>query len=90
MAHVLVKHKKLENYSKWREVFESANDLRAANGEKSAKIFRDADASDSLVLLFEWDSLDNARRYTQSPELKAAMEKAGLTTPPEISFLDEA
>jgi hypothetical protein len=40
--------------------------------------------------MFEWDSLENAQKYAQSPELKAAMERAGVEGPPDISFLNEA
>ena len=53
-------------------------------------IYSLASDPNSLTLVFEWDSLDNARKYAQSPELKAAMEKAGVVGPPEIFFLNEA
>jgi hypothetical protein len=34
--------------------------------------------------------LDNARRYAESPELREAMERAGVIGKPEILFLEEA
>lgn len=86
MVYMLAQHK-VENFSNWKEVFDSVADLRETNGEKSAQIFHDANDPNSLTLLFEWDNLDNARQYAQSPELKAAMQKAGVTGPPTISFL---
>jgi hypothetical protein len=38
-------------------------DLRKRNGEKSCQILRQENGSNKLVALFEWDSLDNARKY---------------------------
>jgi len=32
--------------------------------------------------------LEKARQFTQSPDLKEAMQKAGVTGPPEIIFLE--
>ena len=86
MPYMLVQHK-VEDFAKWKAVFDSVAGLRQANGEKSAQIFHDADDAKSLTLLFEWDSVANARKYAQSPDLKAAMQKAGVTGPPNITFL---
>jgi quinol monooxygenase YgiN len=52
-------------------------------------IYRDANDPNNLTLIFKWNSLANARKYAQSPELKAAMERAGVQGPPSIFFLNE-
>jgi hypothetical protein len=88
MPYMLVQHK-VENFAKWKAVFDSKLDLRQMNGEKSAQILHDADDHNSLTLLFEWDTLENARQYAQNPDLKAAMQEAGVTGPPDIAFLNE-
>ena len=88
MPYMLVQHQ-VEDFAKWKTVFDSALDMRRAGGEKSAQILHDADDVNSLTLLFEWDSLENAQQYAQNPDLKAAMQEAGVTSPPNISFLTE-
>ena len=88
MVYMLAQHK-VESFANWKEIFDSVADLREKNGEKSAQILHDANDPNSLTLLFEWDNLDNARQYAQSSELKTAMQKAGVTGPPTISFLTE-
>jgi quinol monooxygenase YgiN len=80
-------HHKVKDYAAWKAVYDSVEDLRAANGELSDTIYRDANDPNSLTVVFGWDSLENAQKYAQSPELKAAMEKAGVLGPPEIHFL---
>lgn len=89
MATMLVHHK-VKDYTTWKAVYDSVADLRAAGGELSDKVYRDANEPNSLTLVFDWDSLENAQKYAQSPELKAAMEKAGVAGPPDIHFLNEA
>ena len=89
MAHMLIMHR-VEDYAKWRAVFDDKAGLRKESGETHAHIFRNADDPSNLVLLFGWDSLDNARSYAQDPRLRAAMQEAGVTGPPTVLFLDEA
>jgi hypothetical protein len=89
MVYMLVRHS-VQDYEAWKSVFDSVGDLRRRNGEKSYQIMRQEDGSNELVALFEWDSLDNARKYATSPELKAAMGRAGVLGKPEILFLEEA
>jgi quinol monooxygenase YgiN len=88
MATMLVQHK-VKNFADWKKVYDSVAGLRHSNGELSDQIYRDASDPNKLTLVFQWDSLPNAQRWAQSPELRAAMEKAGVDGPPSISFLNE-
>jgi quinol monooxygenase YgiN len=88
MASMLVQHE-VKDFTEWKKVYDSVADLRASNGELSDQIYRDASDPNKLTLIFEWDSLANAQKYANSPELKAAMEKAGVEGPPNIHFLNE-
>jgi quinol monooxygenase YgiN len=88
MASMLVQHK-VKDFAAWKNVYDSVADLRASNGELSDKIYRDASNPNSLTVIFKWDSLANAQKYANSPELKTAMEKAGVEGPPNIFFLNE-
>lgn len=89
MAYMFVRHS-VQDYEAWKSVFDSVADLRRRSGEKSYQILRQENDSKELVALFEWDSLENARKYAASPELKEGMQRAGVTGKPEILFLEEA
>ncbi|MFC2036449.1 antibiotic biosynthesis monooxygenase [Chloroflexota bacterium] len=89
MAYMFVRHS-VQDYEAWKSVFDSVGDLRRRHGERSYQILRQDNGSNNVVALFEWDNLDNARKYAASPELKEAMEKAGVAGKPEILFLEEA
>lgn len=89
MASMLVQHN-VKDFAEWKRVYDSVADLRSSNGELSDHVYRDASDPNKLTVMFKWDSLANAEKYSQSPELKAAMEKAGVEGPPNVSFLNEA
>jgi heme-degrading monooxygenase HmoA len=62
---------------------------RNTAGSKKYQIFHSADDANNLVLLFEWDSLDNAHAFAESEDLKQKMKEAGVIGEPDIYFLNE-
>ena len=89
MAHLLVRQK-VESYAKWRPVFDEHDATRVAAGQVGMpQVFRSGDDPWEVVILMEWDELERARQFTSSPELKEAMEKAGVTDMPTITFLSQ-
>jgi quinol monooxygenase YgiN len=89
MASILIQHK-VKDFQEWKKVFDGSAGLRTASGELSYQIFRDVGNPNSLTILNKWNSLENAQKFVHSPELMAAMEKAGVEGPPNVSFLSEA
>ncbi len=89
MTHILVNHK-VQDYAKWKVVFDNFANVRRSSGEKSFRILHPVDDSNDLTLLFEWDSMKNAKTFMASPELKGAMQQAGVVEEPKVQFLDEA
>ena len=89
MAGILVQHQ-VKNFTEWKKVYDSQAALRVSSGMLSDKIYRDESNQNQLTLVFKWDSMENAHKFTQSPDLKAAMEKAGVEGQPTMYFLNEA
>ena len=89
MASILIQHK-VKDYAEWKKVFDSVAGMRTSSGELSTQIFRDASDPNSLTVLNKWNSLENAQKFAHSPELKSAMEKAGVVGAPNVVFLNEA
>lgn len=87
MAHVLISHN-VADFAQWQAAFNDARAMRDEAGEKSAQVFREAGDPNTVTALFEWDSLDNAREYVGSARLKTAMQAAGVTSAPQITFLN--
>jgi len=89
MAGMLVQHK-VKDFANWKKVFDSQADFRKSSGELSDQIYHDAGDPNKLILVFKWNSVENAQKFAHSPELRAAMEKAGVDGAPTITFLNEA
>jgi hypothetical protein len=88
VAHLLIRHK-VKDYAAWKATFDEFIETRRAGGEKSWQIWHPQDDPSNLVVLFEWDSIGNARAFLANPDLKGAMEAGGVVEPPEAYFLEE-
>jgi heme-degrading monooxygenase HmoA len=88
MPNLLVRVK-VEDYAKWKLVFDQVSAIRKANGSKGGVLFRDVDSSNDITILYEWDNLENAHKFAQLEDLRKAMQKAGVIGKPDFYFLEE-
>lgn len=80
MPHVLIIHE-VESYPAWKAVFDNAAGIRKAAGELSYQLLRyDTDAN-RIVHFSRWSSLENARRFFESPALVRIRGEAGVKAP---------
>jgi len=87
MSHVLIIHE-VDSYPAWKAVFDQAADLRRAAGELGFQLLRfEADAN-RIVHFSKWSSLENARRFFESPELVEIRRVAGVKAP-KFLYLQE-
>ena len=87
MPFVLIIHE-VQDYAVWKEIFDGAAGIRKAAGEVSYHLLRfDTDAN-KVVHFSRWTSLDNARRFFESPELIEIRRNAGVKAP-EFIYLEE-
>ena len=87
MQHVLIIHK-VEAYAAWKAIFDQAADIRKSAGEVSYQLLRYDNDANHIVHFSAWSSLDNARRFFESPELVEIRKKAGVKTP-DFIYLQE-
>jgi quinol monooxygenase YgiN len=88
MATMLIQHK-VKDFANWKKTFDSAVEFRKSNGEISTQVYQDAGDPNKVTVVNKWSSLESAQKFAHSPELKAAMEKAGVDGLPSVSFLNE-
>ena len=90
MVYIHVRHR-VEDYARWREGFDNHAPARQAGGATDeAYVMRNVDDPNEITITLGWSDLEKARAFTQSASLKEAMQKAGVTGPPEIRFLEAA
>jgi quinol monooxygenase YgiN len=78
--YVLIIHE-VEAYTAWKAVFDQAADIRKQAGEISYQLLRYDNDANNIVHFSEWTSLENARRFFESPELVEIRRKAGVKAP---------
>lgn len=85
--YVLIVHE-VEDYPKWKQVFDAAAGIRREAGEIEYQLFVfDRDAR-QIVHLSRWTSLDAARDFFESPRLVEIRREAGVVAP-EFRYLGQ-
>ena len=89
MIHVIVRHK-VADYSRWKQAFDAHLNVRKAAGEVGNRLLLSVDDPRDVTIVMDWDSLERARKFAASDDLKQAMQGSGVEGVPEIRFLEDA
>lgn len=88
MAQMLIRHK-VKDFRSWKPAFDAHRAARQAAGLKDLYLWHNLDDPTEVLLLFEASNPDKARSFSESPDLKDAMKKAGVVGRPDIVFLTD-
>lgn len=88
MEYVLVRHK-VEDYVKWRKVFDQYSPRRGESGFGHGKLFRSSEDRSEIYLLFEIRDSEKVRRFFEEDRFAEVMKAGGGLSQPIVSFLDE-
>lgn len=88
MTYVLVMHK-VEDYDKWKSLYDDNSAMRKAYGSKGALVFHNANDHKSMVVVTEWENMEKAKGFGESEDLKLTMQKAGVIGRPAVYYLEE-
>lgn len=83
-------HIKVQEYAKWRPVFDELLSLRQAHTLISERVLRNQANPNEVFVSMDYRDGAAARAYMTSPELRQGMQRAGVLPPPEITYLEEA
>ena len=88
MPYLLIRHK-VQDYAKWKPVFDEYDATRKASGYRGHQLFRNANDPNETVFIGQWDDLEQMRQFAHSEWLRQAMQRAGVADQPDIYFLEE-
>jgi heme-degrading monooxygenase HmoA len=88
MPYILVEHK-VKDYAKWKPFFDQHQETRKKAGSKGGRLYRNSQNPNELIVIMEWNTLDNARKFAESADLREVMEKAGVIGKPDVYFLEQ-
>jgi heme-degrading monooxygenase HmoA len=89
MAKLLVHHK-VQDYSAWRTIFDDDAQRRKESGSTGFQVLKSASDPNDLTIIMDWSSVDKAKAFATSDDLKEKMKNAGVISQPEMTFLVEA
>ena len=89
MVHLIVRHK-VADYPRWKEAFDGHLSTRKAAGEVGSRILLSVDDPREVTIVLDWDSLERARKFATSDDLKQTMQKAGVIGDPDVRYLEDA
>jgi len=89
MVHVLLRHK-VADFNRWKESFDSHLNARMHAGELGFRLFQSVEDPRDVTLLLDWDSVEHARRFIGSDELRTRMQEAGVVGAPDVQYIEDA
>ena len=87
MQYVLIIHE-VEDYESWKKVFDRAAGIRKEAGERSYQVLKFEKDSNKIVHFSRWTSIEDARRFFESPQLVKIRKEAGVKAP-DFIYLDQ-
>jgi quinol monooxygenase YgiN len=88
MATLFVKHT-VEDYGKWKRVYDDFASVRKEKGVTGASVHRVADDANTLVVRHQFKDIKAARAFAGSDDLRSAMANAGVKGAPEMWFTED-
>ena len=87
MPYVLIIHE-VADYLQWKRIFDDAADLRREAGERGYQVLQSDLHPHKVVHFSSWTSLEDAKRFFESPLLISIRAKAGVQSP-EFLYLEQ-
>lgn len=87
MSHVLIIHE-VADYPAWKKVFDAAAGIRKEAGERTYQVLKYQSDPNRIVHFSTWTSIDDAKRFFESPRLVQIRAEAGVKSP-DFIYLDQ-
>ncbi|MEI6577440.1 MAG: antibiotic biosynthesis monooxygenase [Bacteroidota bacterium] len=87
MAIMIVRHRAVD-MAAWKQIFDDTSHKRRNAGCSKDEIFVSQSDANEVAVFTHWESISQAKNFSQSTELKEDMMKAGIVGPPTIYFID--
>ena len=79
---------KVSDFGKWKAIFEEYASARKEAGCQSTQVFRNGEKPNEVVVLLDWDNIENFKKFGESKEIQEAMQKMDLLEKPSFYFSD--
>lgn len=88
MASMFIRHR-VADFARWKEGFDQHQPVRERYGVSASSVHRDVDDPSIVIVAAKFSDSRRAKEFAGSPDLRAAMEQAGVEGPPEIWIAED-
>lgn len=88
-VRMYVRHE-VADYTAWRKAYDGFDATRRKMGVTAQAVYRSVDNPNDVTVTHDFRSVDKAKAFAASAELKSAMEKGGVKDAPQIWFTTKA
>jgi quinol monooxygenase YgiN len=88
-VRLFVRHE-VSDYAVWRKAYDDFAKPRRNLGVSAQAVYRSADNPNDVTVTHDFKSMEQAKAFVSSPDLKAAMEKAGVKGAPQLWITSKA
>lgn len=89
LAGLIVRHA-VADFAVWKRAFDDHAGARSEAGIVGYAINRSVDDPNLVIVYLQARSIDQLHAFAESPALKESMQRAGVVSPPELSFVQGA
>lgn len=89
MATMFIRHR-VKDYTAWRAVYDAFEGTQKAMGVIAEEVYQAADDPNDLTVTHDFATLEAARAFDRSTELRDAMADAGVLGQPNVWFTNRA
>jgi|SRR5665213_1164199 ABC-type sugar transport system substrate-binding protein len=84
-VRMFVRHE-VADYGVWRKAFDAFAPMQKKQGVIYKAVYQSTDDPNDVTVVHDFHSLEKAKAFAASAELKAAMEKSGVRGAPQIWY----
>ena len=85
MATMFVRHT-VSDYKAWRKLYDDFAPTQKAKGVTAKAVYQAADDPNDITVTHDFATVAEAQAFAMSPELKKAMQGAGVVGAPTVWF----
>ena len=78
----------VKDFDTWKKGFDAHESMRTASGLTKMAVSRDMGNPNKVLIFLKIADLQKAKDFAASPNLKETMQKLGVTSKPEIIYVD--
>lgn len=85
MVRLFVRHP-VSDFAAWKQAYDRFNDERATMGVVDHEVFQALEDPNDVTIWHDFETLESATRFMESPRVREVMEAAGVAGEPQVWF----